>query len=152
MSKISKRVLHQELENYIFDLFIKTISDLKNESEVKNFVEDLLSPSERIMLIKRLAIAILLSKDYTYDAIDETLKVSRPTITRVSISLKYGKSGYQQVTQKILQRQKKEKLLDTIDELLLKLTPPKAYGSIGYKKKQILGKELSQRKRKRNLL
>ncbi len=152
MSRISRRILNKELENYIFELFIKTISDLKSDEEIRNFIEDLLSPSEKLMLIKRLAIAILLSKGYTYDAIDATLKVSRPTIMRVSISLKFGKSGYQQVVEKIVKRQKKEQLLDTIEELLIKLTPPKTYGSIGFQKKQKAGKELSQRKRKRSLV
>ena len=75
MSKVSKRLINNNLENRIFEVFIKTIVDLKKPIDVQNFLNDLLSPVERIMLIKRLAIAILLTKGYTYEKIDETLKV-----------------------------------------------------------------------------
>ncbi len=102
MSMVSRRILNKTLQEYIFSLFIKTIIELKNEPDVNNFLQDLLSPTERVVLVKRLAIAILLVKGYTYDAIDDTLKVSRPTINHVSYWLKHGNSGYQKVVEKIL--------------------------------------------------
>lgn len=150
MSKVSRRILNKDLENYIFDLFVNSITELNNTVDVRNFVEDLLSPSEKIMLIKRLAIAILLTKGYTYDEIDQTLKVSRPTIMTVSYFLKYGQSGgYQKVVQKVLATQKKEGLFDKIEEILLQLSPPKLYGSGAYERKRRLGKELFKRKQVR---
>ena len=117
---ISKRILDKDLENRIFELFIKTIVDLKDAQEVQDFLEDLISPSEKIMLVKRLAIAILLSKGYTYEAIDNTLKVSRPTINRVSFWLKHGKSGYQRAISGIVKQKKKEELIDKIEEIFIK--------------------------------
>lgn len=152
MSMVSKRILNRDLENRIFDLFVKTVIDLKDGQEVKDFLEDLLSPSEKIMLVKRLAIAILLSKGYTYEAIDNTLKVSRPTINRVSFWLKHGKSGYQKAILKILKQKKKEELIDKIEEILTKLSPPKAYGSLAFEKKQKAGKTLYERRTRRELL
>jgi len=150
MSKVSRRVLDKRLESYIFEVFLKTISDLKTKEEVKVFIEDLLSPSEKIMLIKRLAIAILLTKGYTWDKIDHTLKVSRPTIMTVSYFLKHGQNGgYQRVTQKFLADQKKEALFDKIEEILLSLSPPKLYGSPSYERKRRLGKELYVKKLQR---
>lgn len=149
MSKVSKRILNKELENHIFELFIKTISDLKSKEAVKNFLDDLLSPSEKIMLVKRLAIAIMLAKGYTYDLIDDTLKVSRPTITNVSFWLKYGKNGYKKVVDSIFKKQKRDDVIDKIEELLLKISPPKAYGSFEFKVKQKRGRELVERRRKK---
>ena len=150
MSKVSRRILDKKLESYIFEIFLKTISDLKTKEEVKVFIEDLLSPSEKIMLIKRLAIAILLTKGYTWDKIDHTLKVSRPTIMTVSYFLKHSQNGgYQKVTQKFLADQKKESLLDKIEETLLRLSPPKPYGSSAYERKRRLGKELYVKKLQR---
>lgn len=149
---ISRRKLNKELETYIFELFVKTIVNLKTQKDVADFIEDLLSPTEKVMLTKRLAIAILLSKAYTYDAIDETLKVSRPTINHVSYWLKHGNSGYQKVVQKILQEQKREELMDKIEEVLLRLSPPKMYGSTAFQKKQAAGKILYKRKLKRSML
>lgn len=152
MSKVSRRVLNKELESHIFELFLKTIADLREPSDVQNFLTDLLSPSEKIMLVKRLAIAILLTKGYTYDAIDETLKVSRPTIMNVSYFLKHGENGYQKVVEKIIKSQKREEILDKIEEVLLKLSSSAAVGSSRFLTKQKAGKDLYKRKTRRSLL
>lgn len=153
MTKVSRRILNKALEERIFEVFIRTIIDLKKPDEAKSFVEDLLFPTEKIMLVKRLAIAILLTKGYTYDRIDQTLKVSRTTIMHVSYFLKHGQSGgYQKAVTKIIGREKNEALMDKIEEILIRLSPPKMYGSDAFKKKQIAGKELYKRKLKRSLL
>lgn len=152
MAKVSKRTLDKDLENHIFNLFVKTIIDLKTSQEVKNFLEDLLSPTEKIMLVKRLAIAILLAKGYTYNEIDDKLKVSRPTIMNVSYWLKYGRSGYRKVIAQIVGDQKREALIDSIEETLLRLSPPKRYESIVFQNKQKQGKELFRKKLRRERL
>jgi len=152
MTKISRRFLNKELENHIFELFLNTIVEIRNPDDARNFIEDLLSPTERIMLIKRLAIAVLLVKGYTYDDIDDTLKVSRSTIMNVSIWLKHGKSGYRKAVNKILETQKRKEFIDKIEEILLQLSPPKRYGSAAFESKQRAGKELFRRRVKRNLL
>lgn len=152
MSKVSKRVLNKDLEKHIFEVFTKTLASLKTQEEVKNFVEDLLSPSEKTMLVKRLAIAIMLGKGYTWDAIDSILKVSRPTIMNVSYWLKNGSLGYQKAVKMIVDSQKREELFDKIEEVFLSMSPPKAYGSVGFERKSKAGKKLFQRKIKRSLL
>lgn len=152
MTKVSRRFLNKELENHIFELFLKTIIDIKTVDDARAFIEDLLSPTERIMLIKRLAIAVLLTKGYTYDDIDDTLKVSRSTIMNVSIWLKHGRSGYRNAVNKIVQTQKRQEFIDKIEEILLQLSPPKRYGSAAFEKKQKAGKELFKRRVKRNLI
>lgn len=146
MTKVSNRILDKELEKRIFELFVKTLVELKNPTDVQDFLEDLLSPTEKIMLVKRLSIAILLTKGYTYDAIDDILKVSRPTIMNVSYWLKNGKSGYKKAVEKILEGQRKEAFIDKIEEILIRLSPPKLYGSAAFEKKQKAGKELLKRK------
>lgn len=149
MSKLSRRFLDKELENKIFEVFLKTIVDIKTTAEAKNFIEDLLSPTEKIMLVKRLAIAVLLTKGKTYEYIDHTLKVSRATIMTVSLWLKHGKGGYGKVVDKILKTQNKERLIDNIEEILIRLSPPKRFGSIEFENKSKKGKELLRRKLKR---
>lgn len=149
MSKVSRRILDKELENIIFEVFLKTIVDIKTTTDAKNFIEDILSPTERIMLIKRLAIAVLLTKGETYEYIDHTLKVSRATIMTVSLWLKHGKGGYGKVVDKILKAQSKEKLIGNIEEILMKLSPPKRFGSIAFENKSKKGKELLRKRLKR---
>jgi|SRR3989338_10238101 len=153
MTKVSRRILDKNLEDYIFSVFLKTITDLKTLSESKNFLEDLLWPTERIMLIKRLAIAVMLSKGYTYDEIDHTLKVSRTTIMNVSYFLKHGQnSGYKEVVARILKDQKREEFFDKIEELLIAVSPKKLYESPAYERKRKAGKELFMRRLFRNKL
>jgi uncharacterized protein YerC len=152
MTKISRRFLNKELENHIFELFLNTIVEIRNPADARNFIEDLLSPTERIMLLKRLAIAVLLTKGFTYDDIDDTLKVSRSTIMNVSIWLKHGKSGYTRAVKKILETQKRKEFIDKIEEILLKLSPPKRYGSAAFESKQRSGKELFRRRLRRNMI
>ena len=149
MSRISRRYLDKELENKIFEVFLKTIVDIRTPTEAKNFIEDLLSPTEKIMLIKRLAIAVLLTKGKTYEYIDHTLKVSRATIMTVSLWLKHGKGGYRKVVENILKTQRKEALLGNIEEILIRLSPPKRFGSIEFEKKSKEGKELLRKRLKR---
>lgn len=150
MGKVSKRRLDKDLEKHIFDLFWKSIADLKEADAVEKFFKDLLSPIEQLMLVKRLAIAVLLAKGYTYDRIDDTLKVSRQTIMQVAFWLKYGGKGYQDVVEKILSGQKKEAILDAIEETLLKLSRPGMVGTARFKQRQEAGKELFRKKQLRN--
>lgn len=149
MTKVSRRFLDKELESKIFEVFLKTIVDIKTPVEAKNFIDDLLSPTEKIMLVKRLAIAVLLTKGKTYDYIDHTLKVSRATIMTVSLWLKHGKGGYRKVVDSILKAQNRERLIDNIEEILIRLSPPKRFGSIELESKSKKGKELFRRKLKR---
>ena len=147
MSQVSRRELDRALGNYIFGNFVKTIAKLKESSQIQNFLKDLLSPVERTMLVKRLAIAVMLTKGYTYEQIDHTLKVSKPTIKNISFSLKYGEqNGYRKAVDEILKDQRKKALFDRIEEILLNLSPPKLYGSTAHKLRQRSGKELFRRK------
>lgn len=149
MTKVSRRYLDKELENRIFEVFLKTIVDIKTRLDAQAFIDDLLSPTEKIMLVKRLAIAVLLAKGKTYDEIDDVLKVSRATIMRVSFWLKNGKNGYRKVVDAILKAQNKEALVDKVEEILIKLSPPKSIGSIAFENKSKKGKELFRRKLRR---
>lgn len=153
MTKVSKRILNKNLEKRIFELFTTTITDLKNAKEVEEFLDDLLSPVERIMLAKRLAIAILLSKGYTYNSIDNTLKVSQTTIMRISYWLKYGNNnGYKKVVEKYMQRQKGDEFSDKVEEIFLELSGPKAVGSSSFERKKRLGKKIYKRKIERSII
>lgn len=147
MSQISRRNIDKTLEDYIFKNFVKTISKLKESSEIQNFIDDLLSPIEKTMIIKRLAIAVMLTKGYTYEQIDHTLKVSRPTIKNVSFALKYNqKNGYKKAVEETLKDHNKEELFDKVEELLLSISPKKLYESPAYESKKQAGKELFIRK------
>jgi len=125
MAQVSKYPLRKEIEERIFEVLLKTIADLKKPEEVDEFLEDFLSPVEKIMLAKRLAIVVLLGKGYDYRGIREILKVTPGTVSGVNLKLKYGGRGYKKVVEKFLGEEKIEKLFEKIDEVLFQTLPPK---------------------------
>lgn len=101
MTQISKRVLNKDIEKKITETFLAVISQVRDKSEVQLFINDLLTPVERVMLAKRFAIAVLLIKGWGYGSIEDLLKVSNDTISRVSLVLK-GNVGYKEAVERLV--------------------------------------------------
>lgn len=152
MGRISKRKLHEDLEARIYEIFLEHLASLQTPLEIKEFFHSLLSHTEQVMLAKRLSIAVLLSRGYTYQQIDDTLKVSKATIAIVHRELLLGAPGYDKAIQSAKRRKQKEQLWDSLEELLLKLSMPSRYGSARHRIKSEIGKELWKNKKKRDFL
>jgi len=88
MPLVSKRLLNKRVEERVNELFHQTISYLNSKEDIEDFLDDFLSPVEKIMLAKRISIALLLAKGYTYNIICELLKVTPPTVASVNIKLR----------------------------------------------------------------
>ena len=123
MAQVSKRPIRKEVVDRMYEILYQTVKDLKTDQEIKEFLDDFLSPVERIMLAKRLAIALLLTKGYRYETIAYTLKVTPPTIAAVAISLRYTGRGYKRVAEKILRQEKIKDFLDKIDDVIADSVP-----------------------------
>ena len=65
------------------DALYTAASTVKGRNAMKLFLRDLLTPSERIMLGRRIIIARMLISDISYDDIGERMRVGRATIGRV---------------------------------------------------------------------
>ncbi|MBN1263225.1 MAG: hypothetical protein JW991_02615 [Candidatus Pacebacteria bacterium] len=125
MSQVSRHPLEKKVEKQVFKLFSDVIDDLRGKEEVKFFFKDLLSPTEKIMLGKRVAIALMLLKGYDYQSINETLKVSSATIGKVALWLKHAGKGYREVLGRAIKKQKSEQFWTEIDWQLSRILPPK---------------------------
>ena len=119
MPQVSKRPLRKEVYERVFELLLKVIVDFQDKKQAMFLLDDLLTPTEKIMLAKRLAIAVLLAKGYTYESIQEILRVSRPTIGMVSLSLRYKGAGYKNFVKKVLREKKTEMFWDKVEDLVL---------------------------------
>jgi len=120
-----------KIEGKVFGMFINSIKNTKTSDEVVDFLNDLLSPAEKIMLAKRVSIAFLLLEDkYTYEDISKVLKVSKGTIAKVHSILILQGSGFKKILGNILQRKKFRNTLSEIFDILTPL-PPKGT-SLGY--------------------
>jgi len=100
MPQVSKRILDSKVEAKIKNTLLDAVSQVRSREDVSAFVNDLLSPVEKTMLSKRLAIAILINRGWEYPAICNFLKVSSGTVAKISILIKH-KSAYVRTIKKL---------------------------------------------------
>jgi uncharacterized protein YerC len=91
MPHISAKKLRKEILNKLYNEFGKALEKSARKSGAKFFLEDLLTRTEKIMLAKRFAIIYLLSQDVPTSYIVESLGVSYPTLSRMSLKYDIGK-------------------------------------------------------------
>lgn len=127
MSQVSRIPLRKEIEERVFEVFFRALAEAKSAKEVKLLLDDLLTPTEKVMLSKRLAIAILLMKEYDYRAIREILKVSPPTISKVANWFKFKGEGYRRVANKLFKEEAWVAFFDEIADLFHAVRRPPSY-------------------------
>lgn len=76
--------------------FYKTVLELKDLEECRNFFEDICTIKELDAISQRLMVAELLNSGKTFNEIAEISGASSATISRVNKCLMYG-SGYKSV-------------------------------------------------------
>lgn len=142
MPQVSKKFLAKDIEQRIFQVFEETLTGLKDKSEVKNFISDLFTPTEKIMLAKRLAVAVLLSKNYNYREICDLLNVSASTINSVLKQQSINGQGYQKAVERILRNEGIREIFLDLEKLLAKgLSHPSRWQKVdsyySYQKKKL---------------
>lgn len=118
MSQISKYPIYKQIADRIFEIFLNAFVHIKNKEEADEFVSDFLTPTEKIMLAKRLAIAFLLEKNYDYRSIQKLIRVSSGTIASVNLLLHLGSTGYKKLVSKIV---KEEKITGIFETAIVKI-------------------------------
>ena len=111
---MSKRMVHevsQAERKRSLKEFYKMVSDIKKPQEVANFFRDLLTPSESLMITRRIMIAKMLLRGKSYEEISKALRVGASTISNVYRWLYSGFGGYMK---EITELEKKEKIRNTI--------------------------------------
>lgn len=145
MTQISRYPVHKDIEKRMFEVLRETISHLKKSEDIEDFLHDFLSPVEKIMLAKRLSIAVLLHKGYRYDSIAGILRVTPPTIATVSLLLKYSGKGYKKAVEKIALNEKMNEFWEKVEDMLSKI--PNAKGSDWSYQRREYGKKKRARKK-----
>ncbi|MDP2676337.1 MAG: Trp family transcriptional regulator [bacterium] len=126
MPKISKYKLEKEIYDSISRELRDIFAETKDKKDIENFLNDLLTPTEKIMLAKRLAIVIMLERMYPFRVISKTLKVSEATIGTVKERLDRNGSGFE-VVFAYLDRKKPSEIYRKINKIVrLFAMPPYA--------------------------
>jgi len=121
MSQVSKRLVAKDIEKRMEEILWDSSCSLRSSKNAKLFLSDLLTPTEKIVLAKRLAIAVLLSKGYDNEAIMGILKVSSSTVAKIKLAL--GGEGYKMVLGKFLRKEVWKEFLEGIDKIWYKMYP-----------------------------
>lgn len=128
MAQVSKRVMSGKVQERIFKIFWQSLASCRDTESVSKFLEDLLTPTEKIMLAKRVSIALMLLKGYDYRSICSTLKVSSSTIWSVNLWLKTKGSGYKVALGKILKNEEWSTFWQNVENKIEDVFPPR-YGT-----------------------
>lgn len=121
MAQISKRILNEKTQDRIISLFISSIVLASSKDEAMSFIDDLFTPTEKVMISKRFSIAFMLLEGYDYGTIAQTLKVSTSTICGVSLWLKARGRGLRRIINKIKQHETLGKVWQEIEEGMVDL-------------------------------
>lgn len=147
MGRVSERQIDPSIQERLNEIFHDYFISLKSRLDVEEYLQSLLSPTEHKMLAKRLAIAVLISRGYNTEEVDQLLKVSKSTVNSVQRQMMSGASGYKKAVKHIQESSSREKLWLSIEQLLLSVSPNKAYQSSQWNMKSKAGKRIVKRKR-----
>jgi len=91
MTRISKYRVEKKVLKKLYSLMFEIISNMDEEERFTGIMNELLSPTEKIMIAKRVAIIYLLIKGIDYLVIADVLKVSSRTIAKFHSIIEEGK-------------------------------------------------------------
>jgi len=121
LMQISKTKLNQQVEKQINEIFYQTMVDLKRKEDVKIFMRDFFTKTEHSVITKRLAIAMYLEKNRSYEQIKQALKVSSATIANVDKMMSKNSNGFVLALRRIEAEEWASKLAKKITDWLKKL-------------------------------
>ncbi len=147
MAQVSKVPVRKEVYLRVFEVFVSTISRLKDKKDIVVFLNEFFTPTEKIMFVKRFAIPILYEKGYTYRDISSVLKVSTATVSRVIIFYNLS-DEFRELIKKFLEEEKTKKFLLDLGDIIAS-----AAGVSGAKASSwfALKKEIKKKKARNNV-
>jgi uncharacterized protein YerC len=144
MPQVSKNLLSKEVEDKVLGIFLETFAQIRTKERAEKLLSDLLTPTERVMLAKRLAIAYMVFKGYDYRTISRVLKVSLATVARIKNTQSLSGEGFKLVIKKMVLYDKIDTFLAEMVEKATGVIPPKGRDWSQWRKER----ELERRKRK----
>lgn len=124
MPKVSKNPLSPEMRTEMTDAFVRTLVKISDDALLRRFLDDLLTPTEKLMLAKRLMAAILLQRGYSYRAVCSVLKMSKTTVHLIQRDILKAGEGYRKVFQLFFKEAKGQRLIDAVERFLDVITLP----------------------------
>jgi len=125
MPHLSRFKLNKKAEDELIKNLELILAKLSKEEEMKEFLLSLLTSTERLMLAKRLAMAVLIKEGVAESHISDTLHVTRETVSRMQLFLEARGKGYESAFKKL----RNDKLLREFKSFLIDLVKYVAFAS-----------------------
>lgn len=128
MPQVSKRKINPKTQFKIDEALVKIFARIGTTTERENFLAEFLTPTEKLMLAKRLALIALTMQGYSLTQTEEILGISHVTSVRY---LKRVAQGHFPLLRKIVRNKNKKKTIDEWVDLILRaggVMPPRGRG------------------------
>ncbi|MBU1200672.1 hypothetical protein KJ953_04055 [Patescibacteria group bacterium] len=119
--QLSKKKINNTLNLQLKKMFLGVLAEIKSPEEIGVILQDLLTETERAIILKRLGIAVYLDKGRSYENIKNNIRVSSATIAGVAESL--GNPGFQEIIKRIKADQWAEETSGKIVRGIRKILP-----------------------------
>lgn len=104
--------------------FTQTLVKISDDALLRRFLDDLLSPTEKLMLSKRLMAAVLLQRGYSGGVVCRVLKMSKTTVWLLQRELVKSGEGYRKVFDRFFREARGQRILAAIERFLDAVTLP----------------------------
>ncbi|MBI2443321.1 MAG: helix-turn-helix domain-containing protein [Candidatus Levybacteria bacterium] len=130
---VSRFKLKKHDEEQLIRSLDVVLTKLSKEEELSGFLSSLLSPTERLMLAKRLAIIVLLKEGFSQVDISRALHITRETVSRMQLLHEAKGEGYELALKKL----DEEKSMLELKKLLINIARYSIRAAGGYVKPTI---------------
>ena len=122
MVNVSKQKLKKNVLNQINNRLVETIAKLETNGSTKNFINDLLGESEKMVLAKRLSVIFMLQENISWYRISNLLKVSDTTVKKIAMKISGGE--YENILKIVRQKKNRVTFWEGMDIVLKCGMPP----------------------------
>ena len=114
MVNLSKIPVDQKKLSKLYHLLFEIVNKVRDKDDFLGLIKDILSPSEQLMVAKRIAIIYLLMKGVDQSAIAEYLKTSRATVAKFSLLFYDKETQLIAIISKLLSKEKISHFLEDL--------------------------------------
>ncbi|PCI29755.1 hypothetical protein COB55_01620 [Candidatus Wolfebacteria bacterium] len=127
MPHVSQKKLSDQKNKEIYFDFLHIFTDKGTGHSRKKMLGELLTPTEKVMLAKRLAIVVLLHKGVSTYQIENALKVSPSTTARIRLQVEVG--FYNEISKYVSKKGSGKDFLDILEKVIYAGMPPRVGGN-----------------------
>ena len=118
MPHVSRHQLNKKAEEEIINNLNAAFTFINSGQDMINFINSLLSPTERVMIAKRLAMIILIESGMNDSEISNLLHVTNGTVAKMRLFYEARGNGFRIALKKLEEQKRLKAFKDTLLEMV----------------------------------